>query len=589
MRVDDNAAFGFMTATVDLSIKGGSLVADAPWLVSKAALMQAGLRFTKGVWQTKPNWVTLRRLRAIFGDKLVVDADVQEWATNDAKKWAIPSAPFRDLATEVDPILPTLLHHQNVGGHWLHNVHCGLLCDQPRVGKVGSVIGAHVLNGRGPLLWIGPKGTLIDIRRQFEKHLPGIKIAIAEGTLAQRRKVLAAENEVTLISYGSLQTHSRLAPYGSIKLKRCPECGGQEGDEFCVKPEKCHVHTKEANRYWQTVVVDECHAIASPDALRTRAIWAVGQDAENRYGLSGTPLANNLADLWSLLHFIAPTEWTGRTSFIDSYVKTFAPPWGGIEILGIRPDVESEFRSLTDPRILRRIYQEVHGEMFEPEPQTRYVELPAAEMKRYNELKNNWITDDAFVMSPLDLAIRLHQMATVSMAQEDGEWYLTGKCWKFETLRDIADDLGEEPFVVFAHHKPIANMIAEMLRGKGYSTGLVTGDVNGQDRQDVIDSFNSGKTRVFVGTYGTASEGVDLSVADTIVRIQRPWSMIQDTQASARTMSPIKGGIMPLLIDIVTEGTIDEGVIKTLATKEENLEEVCRDRGKLMSLLMGTL
>jgi hypothetical protein len=95
--------------------------------------------------------------------------------------------------------------------------------------------------------------------------------------VTKRRKAFKAlaegEANTLLIGYEALKSHTRLAPYGSIRLKKCDACGGLPGE---VTETRCETHLKEANEIpWVAVVLDEAHRTKDPKALQTRAVWWV--------------------------------------------------------------------------------------------------------------------------------------------------------------------------------------------------------------------------------------------------------------------------------------------------------------------------
>lgn len=573
------------TIQLQLSASGEFEVTNTDWLASTAALRLAGLRYRAKTrtWNAKPNWVTARRLRALFGENLTVSDRVQEWAANS-------------FATSIQPALNAkagiltrdypdgAYPYQKVGAELLLNAKGAVLQDAPRVGKCGSVIAAIKGGGIKRTLWIGPRTTLIGVQRMFELLAPDLTVGVAVGNITQRRKVIASDPDVLLISYQSALSHSRQAPYGSVRMKRCVDCGGLGGDdEYTVSDVKCWVHKKELNlNHYDAVVVDECHRVKDPKAQQTRAVWALADDAEYKWGLSGTPIANDIGEYWSVLRMIDPVSWPTRGGYLDNYVEVVQTPWGGSEIVGLKLATRDEFFDLVDWRILRRTYEEIHGEADVPEPWLRTVEMPTAARKLYKELEDHWMTSagqGGFVTTPMELSTRLHQMASGYVEVHSDQWSIMSADWKLAELSHVLEELGDEPAVIFTRFIDLAYLTASFM-GMAFpgQVAWLRSEQTDAERKVTLDKFQSGDARYIISTYSLASEGVDLSRADTIIRMQRPWDMVQDEQASLRTMNPEKGNRRPLLVDIVTEDTIDMDVINALDRKTTNLEELVRDR-----------
>src|SRR5690606_18354914 len=95
---------------------------------------------------------------------------------------------------------------------------------------------------------------------------------------------------------------------------------------------RCQVHPKVLNGFgFKTVICDEAHMIKEPRSQQTRAVWAVGHDpsVKQRIALTGTPVANNPADIWSIMHFLQPDEFPVRGAFIDRYCPQAWNAYGG--------------------------------------------------------------------------------------------------------------------------------------------------------------------------------------------------------------------------------------------------------------------
>src|SRR5690606_32447763 len=91
-----------------------------------------------------------------------------------------------------------------------------------------------------------------------------------------------------------------------------------------VTPTRCEVHSKELNEMpFQTVILDEAHRIKEPTAKQTRACWQVmtAPDVKQVWALTGTPIANHVGDLWSIMHGVAPHEYTSKSEFVDRYAQ----------------------------------------------------------------------------------------------------------------------------------------------------------------------------------------------------------------------------------------------------------------------------
>jgi SNF2 family DNA or RNA helicase len=120
----------------------------------------------------------------------------------------------------------------------------------------------------------------------------------------------------------------------------------------------------------------------------------------------------------------------------------------------------------------------------------------------------------------------------------------------------------------------------------GIKHGLITGAQNEDERQRAVDDFQAGNIKWVLFTAQAGGVGITLTAARRLVMLQRPWSLVDHRQALDRVHrigSEIHDSI--LIMDYVTEGTIEERVLQVLETKSDNFEQIVRDKDQLMKLL----
>ena len=136
-----------------------------------------------------------------------------------------------------------------------------VLTDDMGTGKSVQAIELLEQDNMYPALIVCPKSAKGGWRREFAKWAPHRDVVAVNGTAPQRKKILSVPHDVYIMTWESLRYHSRLAPHGSIRLKRCVDCGG--GDPT-VKPAVCEKHLKELNLMeFHAVVADEAGAVGA--------------------------------------------------------------------------------------------------------------------------------------------------------------------------------------------------------------------------------------------------------------------------------------------------------------------------------------
>lgn len=448
-----------------------------------------------------------------------------------------------------------------------------------------------------PALVVCPNTLKKNWAREFAKWYPEKTVRVIKGSSAQRKKQFEDPADVYVVNWESLRTHSRLAPYGSVALARCPECGGHSER---VTPNKCEVHKRELNMInFKSVIADEIHRSKDPKSKQTRALWSASGDAPNRFALTGTPIANDVVDLWSILHWLSPKDWPSKTKWIDRMIDTMMNAFGGMMVIGVKPHMQDEFYRTINPHMRRMLKAKVLPWLPPVLNERRDVEMSTKQKKAYEQMRDNMIAElesgDA-VMAPsvLTQMIRLLQFAssyaTLTTDETTGEVKIVlaePSCKVDALMEDIkSGDFGDDSVAVCAVSRQLIELLsAEMTKAK-IPHGLITGAQNEDERQQAIDDFQSGKIKWVLFTAQAGGVGVTLTAARRLIMLQRPWSLVDHKQALDRVHrigSEIHDSIV--ITDYVTEGTVEERVIQALETKADNFEQIVRDKDKLLSLL----
>ena len=463
----------------------------------------------------------------------------------------------------------------------------------------------HYQDGQNPFpcLIICPNSMKHTWKREIEAVWPGLEATVVQGSITQRRKLLKEPAHFKILNWEAVRSHSRLTPYGSIALKKCVECGGNNEK---VKETTCQVHEKELNRMnFNAVIVDEAHRMVDGKSQQTRAIKAASGDAGIRIALTGTPIANSPDEFWSVLNWMSPEEWPSKTRFIDRYVNETFDMWGVRSYTGLKSENRDEFFATVNPR-MRRIPKDLVLKDLPPlVHERRDIEMSPKQKKAYKQMEEKMMAqlDDGALLietSPLTKALRLLQFAS-SYAETEMVWvtdeetgeqkqkvkvYLQHPSNKVDSFLEDLDDFGEKKIVVFAASRQLIELLSEKMTKKNLRHGLITGKIDIDERERYMDAFQNGNLQYMLCTTGAGGTGITLTAADTAVYLQRPWSMVESEQSEARVRrigSEIHDSIT--IIDYVSSGTIDEVVIQAIETKSNRLQEILQDEDLLRRML----
>lgn len=593
-----------MPVAVELDETGKHVVINAEWRFKELCKSLPGAKWDAktSVWTVPTSWATCLALRSTFRDDLNIGPRLTEWATNELSNRITPANTLRDLETLEDPSNADLFPHQRAGVEFLKTARRALLADEPGLGKTAQAIRAlKKLQEEGnevfPALIVCPNTLKKNWKREFAKWWPDVTVQVIKGSAGQRRKQFDEAADVFVINWESLRAHSRLAGYGSVALSRCQSCGGHDEK---ISENRCEVHPRELNGIdFRAVVADEIHRSKEPKSKQTRALWAATGDASFRFALTGTPIANDVLDLWSILHWLSPEEWPSKTRWVDRMINTMLNAFGGMMVLGVKPHMEQEFYAAIHPRMRRMLKAKVLPWLPEMMFERRDVEMSTKQEKAYGQMRDMMIAElengDAITApSALTQTIRLLQFASsyaeMTANENTGEIkaILSEPSCKVDALMDDikSGDFGNDSVAVCAVSRQLIELLSAQMTKEGIQHGLITGAQTEDERQQAIDDFQSGKIKWILFTAQAGGVGVTLTAARRLVMLQRPWSLVDHKQALDRVHrigSEIHDSI--IVTDYVTEGTIEERVIQVLETKADNFEQIVRDKDKLLTLL----
>lgn len=573
---------------------------SAPLHFNELIKAMPGSRFSHkdNAWKLTKSWTTCLSLRTTFKKDLEIGPRLAAWALEIKTNKIAPALALRNEVNAEGS--EKLYPFQRAGVAFLSTAERALLADEMGTGKTRQSIMTLMqlyMSGRDPFpaLIVAPNSTKIGWRRETEAVWPGIVVQPIKGSAAVRRKQLETPAHIYVINWEALRTHSRLAPYGSVSLKRCVECGGH--DER-VTHTKCEVHKRELNQLdFNTVIADEAHRMKDPKSKQTRALWAATGNAAYRYALTGTPIADAPDDLWAILHWLSPEDWPSRTKYIDRVCEVSYNAFGAPTVIGVKHSMRDEFFGSLDPR-MRRMPKAVVLPFLPPVMyERRDVEMTPKQKKAYKQMSDQMIAelDDGDMLtttSPLTRVTRLLQFASsfaeLQVDEKTGDRVvrLSDPSCKLDAFMDDLQDFGEDSIVVFAVSRQLIEMLSRRLEKLKIPHGLITGAQNADERQQHMDDFQEGRTKYILCTMAAGGVGITLTRGRIAVFLQRSWSMIDNIQAEARVHrigSEQHDTIT--VVDYVTAGTVEEIVIRAVEEKSKRLEEILRDRDLLKKII----
>jgi len=406
-----------------------------------------------------------------------------------------------------------LLPHQEVSKQFLLAKKRCILADEPRVGKTLATASAALEHL--PALIVCPAIVKTVWMSAFTNLNPDVPVTIING---KKNATSIGADGITIINYDLLGAITKIGKF-------------------------------------KTLILDESHRIKSPKAIRTKAALKLMKAIPNVYALSGTPIPNRPIELFPLLSGLGIYKG-GYYDFASRYARMWKAPWG-MDVSGASN--LPELREKMKPYVLRRKKADVFTEYQEPVVSLITFDLPVD--KRELDFSADALIDHPNPMLAFEGLSEVMKEAGLRKVKPAIEFILD----KLET---------GEPIVVFAHHKEVVYEIKKGIRESGYESSVITGDTPQAKRSGEIEQFQSGIAKVFIGNLSACQEGIDLSVADTVVFVEATWQTSALLQASSRIENINKVGCAPLIYLLTIARSLDHTVLKKVLQKQNIINQI---------------
>jgi SNF2 family DNA or RNA helicase len=390
----------------------------------------------------------------------------------------------------------------------------------------------------GPKLVIAPNSVKGSWARELTRWLeePNFKIIDAGSPAARSNQLELAiqEDAWCIVNWEQLRVKKE-----KVKLRN----GGQK--TITVMKEPLFEKTD-----WLAVIADEVHRAKSRKAQQTQGLWRV--QAPLMLGLSGTPIMNSPDELWSILRWLYPKQYTSYWRFYEQYVDYVEDHFNRRQIVGVRnPDA---LRFELKGRLVRRtaailglkgrkrIYQELslnpkQQKLYDEAEKAMWLEVEQAiaegdeSAKRFAEAAAEGKPASALYRIPNggSRLIRLQQIieSPALLGGPDDSAIL-------DYFEQKVLDSSPNQWVIACKFKDTCSLLAERLRKQGRIVGLYTGDVDPRDRTKLEDSFQREEVDVIIGTLAALKEGITLTSAHLMGQTTRDFVPDTNEQFEAR-------------------------------------------------------
>ena len=452
----------------------------------------------------------------------------------------------------------TLRGYQEDGFRWLGTLERlgfgGILADDMGLGKTLQVI-AHVLaqkeTGRGGCtLVVCPASLVYNWMSEISRFAPGLAAVAVLGTKAARRVLIGGHEgaDILVTSYDLLRRD--VEEYAPLHLSR--------------------------------VVLDEAQYIKNPKAQVTRAVKCL--DADVRLALTGTPIENRLAELWSIFDFLMP----GYLGTREEFAKRYEGPVEAGEHDGRRL-----LRCAIGPFVLRRLKSEVLADLPEKTESVVYSQMSPRQRKLYLATQDRLALqvqhmDKGGPRGPERLKVlaeltRLRQICCDPRLCLDG---YEGGSAKLETCLELvsqARDAGHR-VLVFSQFASMLDLIGQRLSAAHVTWFQLTGRTSKEARERLVRRFQAGEADVFLVSLKAGGVGLNLTAADVVIHYDPWWNVAAQDQATDRAYRIGQRRDVSVM-RLVVEGTVEEKIVRMQEAKRDLAASVL-DGEEVRSLLL---
>ena len=330
---------------------------------------------------------------------------------------------------------------------------------------------------------------------------------------------------------------------------------------------------------WRMAVFDEAQAFKNAETKRAQAARKI--NAHFRLALTGTPVENDLDELWSLFSVVNPRLLGSRERFANRFA-------GPIE-RSRDTRILSSLRSLIRPFMLRRTKSAVLSELPPRTEITLEVELPPDERAFYEALRRNALDKIAGLADRKDS--RIHILAEITRLRRalchpalvDPETPLSGA--KLETFLGLVDELRENRHraLVFSQFTGHLERVAKALDHRKISYHYLDGSTPAKEREKRVEAFQGGEGDLFLISLRAGGTGLNLTAADYVIHLDPWWNPAVEDQASDRAHRI--GQLRPVTVyRLITTGSIEEKILELHGKKRDlanDLLEGAEMSGKL--------
>ncbi|KAJ2837472.1 chromatin remodeling complex Adenosinetriphosphatase [Coemansia erecta] len=466
----------------------------------------------------------------------------------------------------------TMRDYQMRGLNWMISLYengiNGILADEMGLGKTLQVISfigylQHYRNERGPHLIVVPKSTLQNWKTEFNRWVPDLDVFLLHGDKERRAETFA----------------EHLRPN---KFNCCITTY-----EMCLicKPELRKIN-------WDYIIIDEAHRLKNENSMLSKLVRMFS--SQRRLLVTGTPLQNNLHELWALLNFLLPDVFGSSEAFDEWFEKGD----------GDQEQVVQQLHKVLQPFLLRRVKSDVEHSLLPKKEINLYVGLTPMQRTWYRRILERDIVAINGAMGKkegktrlLNIVMQLRKCCNHPYLFDGAEpgppfttdehlVYNAGKMVVLDKLLAKLRAQGSR-VLIFSQMSRVLDILEDYCMMREYKYCRLDGSTNHDDRVESIQDFNRPDSDkfIFLLTTRAGGLGITLTAADTVCIFDSDWNPQADLQAMDRAHR-IGQTKQVYVYRFITENSIEEKVLER-AMQKLRLDQLVIQQGRLAQAPKG--
>ena len=439
-----------------------------------------------------------------------------------------------------------LREYQIVGVEWMLKLRSmnlgGILADDMGLGKTLQVITyLESVKRERPCLIITPASLILNWENEFNKFNSSVSILSIYGDRKNREDLLSnLKNEVVITSYDYLKRDIDL----------------YENIEF------------------DTIILDEAQYIKNHKTKAAQAVKKI--NSEFKLALTGTPLENSLAEIWSIFDFLMNGYLFNYDYFYKNYERAI--------VLQAEKNVTERLKNMVEPFILRRLKKDVLKELPEKIEETYFVEMNQEEKNLYqanlvkiNETLAQSIDVNTNKIEVLAMLTKLRQICIdPRLLYED----ISSSSSKINACIELIKKSIEnkQRILLFSSFTTVLDLVAQECDNLSIPYFMLTGETNKVKRNQLVEDFQNEAVPLFLISLKAGGTGLNLTKASVVIHLDPWWNISAQNQATDRAHRIGQEDTVQVF-NLITKNTIEEKILN-LQNKKKELSDIFVENSK---------